>query len=162
MPYVDFNLVFFTIHAPYFSIFASFMHIVFDKGLSRQRKKKLNSSMTLTQSAFTCSKLTIEALEQEQYRHQNNTLASFWCLYCYLWTYFTPCSSASIVNFEHVIAGWTCKSNPGDYKLLFLCHRKIQPNHLCQKKTKKTRKNNCSDGVSHPSPWHMTIANAIW
>ena len=23
-----------------------------------------------------------------------------------LWTYFTPCCSASIVNFEHVIAGW--------------------------------------------------------
>ena len=26
----------------------------------------------------------------------------FWCLYCLLWTYFTPCSSASIVNFEQV------------------------------------------------------------
>ena len=25
---------------------------------------------------------------------------------CKLWTYFTPCSSVSIVNFEHVIAGW--------------------------------------------------------
>ena len=23
-----------------------------------------------------------------------------------LWTYFTPSSSVSIVNFEHVIAGW--------------------------------------------------------
>ena len=23
-----------------------------------------------------------------------------------LWTYFAPCSSVSIVNFEHVIAGW--------------------------------------------------------
>ena len=23
-----------------------------------------------------------------------------------LWTYFTPCSSVSFVNFEHVIAGW--------------------------------------------------------
>ena len=32
--------------------------------------------------------------------------ALFWCLYCYLWTYFTPCSSVSIVNFERVIAGW--------------------------------------------------------
>ena len=28
------------------------------------------------------------------------------CLYCWLWTYFTPSSSASIDNFEHVIAGW--------------------------------------------------------
>ena len=32
-------------------------------------------------------------------------LASFCCLYCQLWTYFTLCSSVSIVNFEHVIAG---------------------------------------------------------
>ena len=31
---------------------------------------------------------------------------SFWCLYCYLWTYFTTCSSVSIVNFEQVNAGW--------------------------------------------------------
>ena len=33
-------------------------------------------------------------------------VASFWYLYCYIWTYFTPCSSVSIVIFEHVIAGW--------------------------------------------------------
>ena len=32
----------------------------------------------------------------------------FRCLYCYLWTYFTPCYSVSIVNFEHQIAGWVC------------------------------------------------------
>ena len=32
-------------------------------------------------------------------------LALFWCLYCQLSTYFTPCSSVSIVNFGHVIAG---------------------------------------------------------
>ena len=25
-----------------------------------------------------------------------------------LLTYFTPCSSVSIVNFKHVIAGWLC------------------------------------------------------
>ena len=24
----------------------------------------------------------------------------------HLWTYFTPCSSVSMVNFEHAIAGW--------------------------------------------------------
>ena len=33
-------------------------------------------------------------------------LASFWCLYCLLWTYFTPCSNVSIVNFEYVITSW--------------------------------------------------------
>ena len=33
-------------------------------------------------------------------------MTSFWCLFCWLWTYFTPCSSISIV--EHVIgdSGW--------------------------------------------------------
>ena len=33
-------------------------------------------------------------------------MASFRCLYCELWTYFTSCSSVSIVNFEDVIADW--------------------------------------------------------
>ena len=36
-------------------------------------------------------------------------LALFWCLYCLLWTYFTLCSSVSIDNFKHVIAGWYIK-----------------------------------------------------
>ena len=39
-------------------------------------------------------------------------MASFWCLYCWLWTYLTSCSSVSIVNFKHVIAGWV-KIIPG-------------------------------------------------
>ena len=33
-------------------------------------------------------------------------MASFWCLYRLLWTYFTSYSSVSIVNFEQVNAGW--------------------------------------------------------
>ena len=33
--------------------------------------------------------------------------------YCQLWTYFTPFSSVSIVNFEHVIVVWKeCRSRP--------------------------------------------------
>ena len=38
-------------------------------------------------------------------------MASFSCLYCWLWTYLTPYSSVTIVNFEHVIGGWerTCQ-----------------------------------------------------
>ena len=32
--------------------------------------------------------------------------ALFWCLYCWLWTYFTSCSSVSIVNFEHTVTSW--------------------------------------------------------
>ena len=37
------------------------------------------------------------------------TMASFWCLYCYLWTDFTPCSGVSIADCEQVNAGrqWT-------------------------------------------------------
>ena len=34
------------------------------------------------------------------------SLMSFRFLYCYLWTYLTPCSSVFIFNFENVIAGW--------------------------------------------------------
>ena len=41
-------------------------------------------------------KVKIQTLEQ---------LASFWCLYCQLETYFTRFPSVSVVNFEHVIAG---------------------------------------------------------
>ena len=33
-------------------------------------------------------------------------VASFWCLYCQLWTYFIPCSSVCIVNCEQVNTGW--------------------------------------------------------
>ena len=44
-------------------------------------------SENVSQLAFTCSKLTLEALEQG-----------------------TPCSSVSVINFEHVIAGWVVLS----------------------------------------------------
>ena len=33
-------------------------------------------------------------------------MASFWCLYYQFWTYLTSFCSLSIVNFDHVIAGW--------------------------------------------------------
>ena len=32
--------------------------------------------------------------------------ASFWCLFCWFWIYFTPYCSISVVNFEHVIVRW--------------------------------------------------------
>ena len=64
--------------------------------------------------AFTCSKLTIETLEQDvkyvqsqQQRYQNDTsgvvLVSLLLTTCslLLTPYFTPCPSVSIVNFEH-------------------------------------------------------------
>ena len=37
---------------------------------------------------------------------RTTSTASFWCLYCYLSTYFTSCSSDSIVNFENVSTNW--------------------------------------------------------
>ena len=41
------------------------------------------------------------------YLHKvSNRNTRTWCLFCELWTYFTPYSSVSIVNFEHIIAGW--------------------------------------------------------
>ena len=33
---------------------------------------------------------------------RTTSLTSLWCLYCSLRTYFTPCSSVFIVNFEHI------------------------------------------------------------
>ena len=47
-----------------------------------------NHKYQLPKPAVTCTKLTTETLEE-----------------CQLWTYFTPCSSVSIVNFEQVNAG---------------------------------------------------------
>ena len=58
---------------------------------------KVNNRNTRTRCEI-CSKLII--------KYQNNALASFRYLYCWLWTYFTPCSIVSIVNFEHVFGGW--------------------------------------------------------
>ena len=46
-----------------------------------------------------CSKLTIKTPERRQCRRFGVFTVNFL-------TYFTPCSSVSIVNFEHVIAGW--------------------------------------------------------
>ena len=64
-----------------------------------------------------CSKLTIKTPERRHWRRTGvfivnfeNTrmalLTSYWCLYRWLWAYFTPCSSVSIGNFEYVNAGW--------------------------------------------------------
>ena len=39
--------------------------------------------------------------------NRTTPLASFWCLYCLRCTYFTPCSSVSNVNFEHVLPAAT-------------------------------------------------------
>ena len=61
---------------------------------------KFNNRNTRTRCEI-CSKSTIKTQERR--------LVSFWCLYCWLWTDFTPCYSVSIVNFEQVNAGWVIR-----------------------------------------------------
>ena len=52
------------------------------------------------------------------------------CLYSYLWTYFTLCSSVSIANIEHVVANWdnlcTAKTIPLNRLLKELHNQKGQ------------------------------------
>ena len=71
-----------------------------------------NVMSDVSQSGFTRSELTIVTIEKGvKYVYNKDTrttsLALFWHLYCHLWTCFTPCSSVSIVNFEHLSAGWS-------------------------------------------------------
>ena len=60
---------------------------------------KLNNRNTRTKCEI-CSRLTIKTPERP----------SFWCLHCWLWTYFAPCSNVSIVNLEHAVLGWVTSS----------------------------------------------------
>ena len=80
------------------------------KALSRVRLGLSNS-----QSIFTCSKLTIETLEQGvKYVLKDTTttpMASFWCHYCLLWTCFRRCYSVFILNFQQTNAGWVIKTD---------------------------------------------------
>ena len=56
-----------------------------------------------SQPAIACSKLTIETLEQDvnMFKVNNKDTRTTDAI-----TYFTPCSSVSIVNFEQVNSGW--------------------------------------------------------
>ena len=44
-------------------------------------------------------------------KDRRTLLASLWCLYCWLWIYFTLFSNASIANFEEVNTEWV-PTNP--------------------------------------------------
>ena len=66
-----------------------------------------------SQLAFSCSRLTIEALEkgENMFKVDNKNIRAtsvtlLWCFYCQLWTYFTPFSSAFIIDFEQVNVSW--------------------------------------------------------
>ena len=62
---------------------------------------KVNNRNTRTRcECEICSKLTIKTQDRRQ-----------WCRYAVLIVNFTPCSSVSLVNFEHVIAGWDAMSS---------------------------------------------------
>ena len=82
---------------------------------------KGNNKKTRTRCEI-CSKLTKKTPERRQ--------ASLWCLYCLLWTYFTPCSDVCIVNFEQVNAVWVSLSSKTCTELNF--------NVLCLRSTSNT------------------------
>ena len=65
--------------------------LVFDKFPAANYMPKVNNGNTRTKSEI-CSKLIIKTPERQ--------------IYCLLWTYFTPCSSLSIVNFGQINTDW--------------------------------------------------------
>ena len=76
---------------------------------------KVNNRNTRTRCKI-CSDLTIKTPERYQ--------ASFWFLYCLLWTYFTPCSRVYVVNFEQVNAGRVYDFKPCQTPLEFKASNK--------------------------------------
>ena len=66
-----------------------------------------------------CSKLKIKT---------SKWCALFWCLYCYFWTYFTYCSSVSIVDFEQINAGWVTLLDSTKFFLAEVMHHKRKSN----------------------------------
>ena len=72
-----------------------------------------------SQTAFTCSKSTMETLINNE-KHQNDILVSLYKL-C---TNFTRCSGVSIVDFEQVNAGWV------SFLKIWKNHRVLSTNNL--------------------------------
>ena len=62
---------------------------------------KVNNRNTVTRCEIY-SELTIKIPERRHWHRSGTFVVNFE----QLWTYFTPCSSVSIVNFEQVNAGW--------------------------------------------------------
>ena len=81
--------------------------------VSQDSRKHLRWRAFWSQPAITCSRLYRNTRTRCGNMFKVNikdtrtkTMVSFWCLYCYLWTYFTPCSCISIVNFKQVNVSW--------------------------------------------------------
>ena len=53
------------------------------------------------------------------FKVKNKDNSSSWYLYSQLWTYFTPFSSVSVVNFEQVNAGWVYSFFDDWYSFLY-------------------------------------------
>ena len=82
----------FTLHEKDVTFLVLLLLQIYEKSAKPMKSlKNCKSHLALTQPAFTCSKLTVETLGQGV-------------------KYVTPCSSVSIVNFEHVITGWALNS----------------------------------------------------
>ena len=69
-------------------------------------KLTLNWLGNLSMLTFTCSKLTTETIEKSVKYVPATSMKLFWCFYFEFWTYFTPFSGVSIVNFEQVNVSW--------------------------------------------------------
>ena len=78
-----------------------------------------------SQTAFTCSKSTMETLVNNE-KHQNDILESLYKL-C---TNFTRCSGVSIVDFEQVNASWV------NFLKIWKNHRVLSSNNLNYELTK--------------------------
>ena len=73
-------------------------------------KNEIGELVPITQLTFICSKSTIETLENMfKVNYKNTRTTSFWCFYCWLWTYFTLMSSISIVDFWQVNVSWEAR-----------------------------------------------------
>ena len=56
---------------------------------------------------WTCfNKCSFHSYNSMNFHVSSQSLVSFWFLYCWLWTYFTPCSSVPTVKFEQLNADW--------------------------------------------------------
>ena len=67
---------------------------------------EVNNRNTRTRREI-CSKLTIKTPRRRHWLYTIfRSLMLFWFIYCYLWTYLTPCSSVSIVDFEQTNCVW--------------------------------------------------------
>ena len=91
-------------------------------------------------------------------------LASFCSLFCWLWTYFIPCSSVSIVNFEHVTAGWSITSTVFLYRIIVVLNVDPKLQHRKKKRvTIKYKKGKIQASCSESrTSGHIKFNDAVW